>query len=261
MKTIALIDADEVAFKAISSASKPSTDWCEPASEKAEPELLSCLRVAEEIISAWSKTVGADQSILCFSHPDRSNFRKEIDPTYKAKRTEKPAVYAELCRELCCIYCNDTPYYWSNSSIYESRLEGDDIMGLLAGDINVDARAVICSSDKDMKTIPGRLYDPYHNAKHRISRLEADRYWMTQTLTGDTSDGYPGLPKCGPVAAKKILAPHVHLETMWVAVSKAYRDKGFTDEDALKQARLARILRTGDYNWKTQTVNLWTPAW
>jgi hypothetical protein len=37
----------------------------------------------------------------------------------------------------------------------------------------------------------------------------------------------------------------------------AYVDKGYTEEDALVQARVARILREGDYG--AGVINLWSP--
>ena len=40
-------------------------------------------------------------------------------------------------------------------------------------------------------------------------------------------------------------------------VLKAYEDKGFTKDEAIQQARVARILRKGEYNRKTKKVKLW----
>ena len=37
----------------------------------------------------------------------------------------------------------------------------------------------------------------------------------------------------------------------------AYVDKGYTEDDALVQARVARILREGDYS--DGVINLWSP--
>jgi DNA polymerase-1 len=92
---------------------------------------------------------------------------------------------------------------------------------------------------------------------------------MKQTLTGDTTDNYPGCKGVGPKNADLILNPlheaslecdpNIHLTTLWTAVYQTFESKGFTRQDAITQARLARILRHGDYSFKTNEVNLWTP--
>lgn len=82
---------------------------------------------------------------------------------------------------------------------------------------------------------------------------------MTQALVGDASDNYPGLKGFGPVKAEKLLAPHHTLPAMWAAVVDAYRKNGGTFADALLNARMARILRYGDYDFVAGTVELWDP--
>ena len=55
-----------------------------------------------------------------------------------------------------------------------------------------------------------------------------------------------GLPGIGPVKAKAILGPR----PSWGAVEKAYIKAGFTRDDAIRQARLVRILRHCDWDQK-----------
>jgi DNA polymerase-1 len=42
-------------------------------------------------------------------------------------------------------------------------------------------------------------------------------------------------------------------------VVAAFESKGLTEEDALVQARVARICRASDYDFKTKEVKLWNP--
>ena len=86
-----------------------------------------------------------------------------------------------------------------------------------------------------------------------ISEADADRYFLTQVLTGDITDSYKGVPGIGPKKAEAILGPRPH----WGAVEKAYIDAGLTRDDAITQARLARILRWTD--WAEGGPKLWTP--
>ena len=88
-----------------------------------------------------------------------------------------------------------------------------------------------------------------------ITEKEADYWHFFQTLTGDTIDGYSGCPGIGAVNAKRILDE----DPSWESVVKTFNKKGFTEEDALVQARCARILRASDYNFDTEEVILWTP--
>jgi DNA polymerase-1 len=81
---------------------------------------------------------------------------------------------------------------------------------------------------------------------------------MFQTLTGDSSDGYSGIKGCGAVKAERVLYnSEKTLPSMWKAVVEEYKRNNLTEKDALLQARMARILRTQDYNFKTKKPILW----
>ena len=81
---------------------------------------------------------------------------------------------------------------------------------------------------------------------------------MKQTLTGDTVDCYPGCPGVGPVKAQRILDEDGDEYDLWLNVVMAFEKAGLTEEDALVQARLARILTTSDYNYDKEEPILWT---
>ncbi len=83
---------------------------------------------------------------------------------------------------------------------------------------------------------------------------------MYQTLTGDSTDGYKGCPKVGPVAAARLLEPLMGEPAgMWIAVLLSFKKAGLTEADALVQARVARILRHTDYDFTNKLPILWTP--
>jgi DNA polymerase-1 len=140
--------------------------------------------------------------------------------------------------------------------------------------------SIICSADKDMKTVPATIYDG--KDVKVISEEEADYWHLFQTLVGDTSDGYPGCPGIGPVKAEKLLTapsepkcvnghdacqtgcdmdkcPYCERETSWERVVAAFNKAGFTEEEALRQARLARILRDSDWDAVKKQPILWSP--
>jgi DNA polymerase-1 len=73
---------------------------------------------------------------------------------------------------------------------------------------------------------------------------------------GDATDGYGGCPGIGPKTAEKLLDKH---GAVWKTVVDAYLKAGLTEEDAIMNARMARILRAEDWDFENNEVKLWTP--
>ena len=193
---------------------------------------------------------------VCIALSDmKNNFRKVVNPNYKGNRkTIKPILY-EFLRK----YMNETGY-----KIYERpNLEADDVIGILAtSEKIIKGDKVIWSLDKDFKTIPCKFHRSKIGSKDEsiiISKEEADWWFMYQTLIGDKVDGYEGCKGVGDKTARKILGDigEKSLEEMWNLVVSAYEKHGFTKEDALLNARMARILRVEDYDFKKKEVKLW----
>jgi DNA polymerase-1 len=183
--------------------------------------------------------------VVCALSDSGSNYRKTVDPTYKSNRkgTRKPVGYSAMKEWVGTEY----------NTIMKPGLEGDDCLGLLATRPGNDC--IMVSDDKDLKTIPGHLYRPQADEMLTITEDEADRFFLTQVLTGDTTDGYKGVPGIGPKKAEVILGSRPH----WGAVEQAYIKAGLTKADALTQARLARILRWSDWDTEKGEVILWKP--
>ena len=116
---------------------------------------------------------------------------------------------------------------------------------------------IIVSVDKDMRSVPCTLLAG--DDMELITKRKADRHWMIQALTGDSTDNYFGIDKVGPVTAEKILGEAKTLEQMWEKVVEAYEKKKYNFADAVLNAQLARILRDGDFDFDTGEVSLWTP--
>jgi DNA polymerase-1 len=258
MKT-ALIDADIVAYQAASASEKP-IKWDDDlwTIHAFEPEAESKF---DSMLDGMIQKVEAEKVILAFS--DSGNWRKDILSTYKANRKDvrKPILLKHLRQ-----------YAMEKYECYvRPNLEGDDCLGILATkDWAHPVDTVICSIDKDFKTIPGKHYNFGHDEFFEITPHQADYWHMMQTLMGDATDGYAGCPGIGPKTAEKILqaaldegTPWANREQLneifWKHVVKAYEKAGFSEDEALVQARVARICRASDYDFANKTVKLWEP--
>lgn len=182
---------------------------------------------------------------MIFALTGKENFRKDLYPEYKANRkgTRKPLCYGDLVARLKDTY----------SVIVYKNLEADDVLGILATKKSNRTR-IIVSEDKDMRSIPCTLYAK--GEVTTISEEEANYVHMFQTLCGDQADNYPGCPRIGPVKAEKLLASG---PPYWGAVVNAFLGANLTEENALVQARVARILRWSDWDSEKKEPILWTP--
>ena len=76
-------------------------------------------------------------------------------------------------------------------------------------------------------------------------------------MAGDQTDGYSGIPGIGVKRAAALLDKD---GCSWETVVKAYEAKGLTEEDALLNARLAKILHYEHYDKENGTILYWTPT-
>lgn len=210
----------------------------------------------ETLITKIIRDCKGDRAVICLSDMN-DNFRKHINPAYKGNRKSgKPVLYKFLKDTLS----GDLGY-----TVYEKpSLEADDIMGILATSPSlIKGDKVIWSMDKDLKTVPCKFHRggvKGSDTSIRVSLEEADWQFMYQTLAGDSTDGYGGCKGVGAKTASKLLGEigeHTFKE-MWQTVLEAYKEAGQSEEDALMNARMARILRVEDYDFKKGEPILWT---
>jgi DNA polymerase-1 len=249
MTTTLLIDADIVGYK-FAAAGQTGVDW----DGDGEKSLIvdDFPQVAAEVDSYLSQLyvqLQADRMIICLSCPSAENFRLKVLPSYKENRKDvKKPVHLSAIRSYLSLHYE---------TYQKPTLEADDVMGILSTHPTlIKGKKIIVSEDKDMKTIPGWLYNPRKDEYPRLISQSAADYWhLYQTLVGDTTDNYKGCPKVGHAGAEKLL----NEEQSWDAVKWMYHCKGLTEEDALVQARVARICRYEDYDYSKKGVILWQP--
>lgn len=262
-----LIDADVFRHQ-LAYGNTKSIDWD---GDGDTMELLDYDKARDDLdgeIANLVRKFKATDFVLALSCPGH-NFRKDVLDTYKLQRHEKqkPALWYFVDE---CIQAK-----YADKVVMRYGLEGDDILGTLAthpAPRRAPHARIVVSIDKDLRTIPGRLFNPQKPdlGTITISEHDANLFWMKQTLMGDTTDGYTGCPGIGAKYSDDALMPiheqyrdapaDEHLAALWSAVVATYERKKLTSQDALIQARLARILRHGDLNYKTNEVHLWKPS-
>ena len=234
-----LIDADFIVYKCCA-ACETEIDYGEDVIFVTSNFSDAYKAVTNEISKITSHFGGFAEPILFFS--DTKNFRKKISPDYKGHRNrKKPCGYKRVISNLKIQY----------NVIIMKELEADDAMGIYA---TAHPGNVIVSPDKDMRQIPGKLYNL--ETSQDITAEEGAKWHLIQTLAGDQTDGYSGVPGIGVKRAETLFNKEGY---NWSTVVKAFTDKGLTEDDALLNARLARILTIDDYDTKEQTPKLWTP--
>ena len=140
--------------------------------------------------------------------------------------------------------------------LYVEGCEADDAIGLLATGEHKD-NCVIISGDKDMRTIPAWQCCIIDDQIEYVDEQKADYNFCTQALTGDQTDGYKGCVGVGAVKASRVLNDKKNIAECWEAVLREYYRNKYSIDDAYHQARLARILREGEYNYQTNQPKLW----
>jgi DNA polymerase-1 len=277
-----LIDGDIIAYQAAVVSQHTFVDdagWHQPVANRGEGEA-----VVDNLLFTLKQGLKADDYNVYLSDP-LDNWRKQVDPSYKANRKE-------LVRPLLLTYLKDYIAEKYAASRWPG-LEADDVLGIQATSVSwpKDMEVVVVGRDKDFLSIPGLHHtvgrDRGTDGKliiRTVTQWEADRFHLMQTLAGDRVDGYYGCPGIGMERAAQIidspmrLVPKPGIKTrginkgepvtrwmgepttdLWAAIVSQYEKAGLSEREALVSARLARILRYGEYDRNTEEVTLWTP--
>lgn len=163
-----------------------------------------------------------------------NSFRKQISTTYKSNR--KKNKYVWLLRE----------HYRHNEARNSDRLEADDLIAIKARELGV-GNYVIVSIDKDLKQIGGYFWSYYktrskdsfgdlilnefgfYEMEYKqtqvdfINENDANIFFWSQMLIGDTSDNIQGVKRIGVKTAEKILN---NTTVPWIATARKYIEKG-----------------------------------
>lgn len=165
------------------------------------------------------REIRPDYMAFCFDRPEPS-FRKEMDPNYKAHRTEMPAdlvpqlPYIRKLAEALGIPCFD-----------KAGFEADDLIGTLTHfGRQHGLEVVIVSGDKDF----GQLVQPFVSMYDTMKDVRYDdagvlAKWGVEprkvidflAIVGDSSDNVPGVAGIGEKGAQKLLSEFDSIEDIY----------------------------------------------
>ena len=243
----ALLDGDVYLYQAAAVA-EYAHDWGDGvwSIEAHESEAIDamCTAIERDIERADCGNV-----LIALTDRERTNFRNDWWPEYKMNRKGKR-------KPMLIPFLRD--YVHDHYHTYERPgLEGDDVLGILMTHRNIVPGDKVCVTiDKDLHTIPGMHLRMGEDEVLEVTDEEAFDFFLKQCLTGDAVDNFPGCPGFGPKTVAKWFDKH---GTNWEAVVKAYESKGLNEDDALIQARCARILHSTDYDFANKRVIPWSP--
>ena len=254
-----IIDADSFIWAACCSAKGPMTEedvvshieaYGEaprfPDGEPVENVLNTLKLKMESLVDMFDHGLSASVYLT-----GKDNFRYNIAVTrpYKGNRKqEKPRYFAEAREYLC---------KWWKAQIVDGQ-EADDACGI--EQCSSDDKTAIVSLDKDLLGIPGYSLRPRRDGSYDFSYIsedDANKFFYTQLLTGDTTDNIPGLAKIGNVKAEKLLLGLTTESQLRAAVSAAYDAHWHKHGSALsptegmiEQGRLLWIRRIANEMWE-----------
>lgn len=210
------------------------------------------------------REIRPDYMAFCFDQSGDS-FRKDIDPRYKANRSEMPA---DLVPQI--------PYFRRVSEalgipcIEAEKYEADDIIGTLTK-LGRDhgLEVVIVSSDKDF----AQLVKPYVSMYDTMKDVRYDESGVVEkwgveprkmidylSIVGDSSDNVAGVKGIGEKGAQKLLAEFDSLEDIYANIDKI---KGATQtkliaskDEAFLSKRLVTIVCDMDLGVQPEHLRL-----
>jgi 5'-3' exonuclease len=239
----------------------------------------ACVFAFNQILNRVKRDTDCDEYVIVLSNRKQKTFRYDIATIkpYKGTRSEKPKYYDELYDEIVSKY----PHM-----IATKKREVDDELGILQTQALMDGNeTIICTSDKDLRQIPGAHYNLDSKEVYTVERegslsLRKGKVYGTglkwfyaQMLLGDSADNIPGIPARKIPGEAKLVAQRIldgltgDLEACERFVHECYvnqygEKKGLTDHYAETRAQEA-MTEVGRLLYMITNIDtkLWEPEY
>lgn len=190
---------------------------------------------------------GCDE--YCIYLTEGRTFRYDIAKTrpYKSSRKE------------------NKPFHWKNLTAYISACMPSQVVQTIEADDAIaiehirNSSTVICSRDKDLRQVPGKLYSWELGHQPSFGPCDIDSagylelkpnglfgtgysFFCAQLLMGDPTDSIPGLKGYGPKKTFELLHS-LDEDQLYDTVLSEYLEQGEDEEYLLEQGRLLWLVR------------------
>jgi 5'-3' exonuclease len=200
----------------------------------------------EGTLTAINRIANANPRNVAICCDSSTNWRKVLEPTYKANREKAPATYYEQLTRVKQRLVRDGYLLWTSEGY-----EADDIIAT-ATDAALEAghEVLIATSDKDLLQL---VADKVHVLRTHTWEtwdipkvvekfgVQPARLGMWLALVGDKADNVPGCPLVGPKVATSLVTDYPSWPALWEAVNTP---PGVMPTAAGKQSAVGLNLRT-----------------
>ena len=219
--TIALLDADILAYRVACTVPNPNEFWI--AKARLRQSIQECL-----------DDVNASEYIAFLSGDKESNFRYRIFPDYKSNRRDQVRpVHLEPLKEYLV-------KEWG-AKVTEG-FEADDGIGLALTD---HPDAIVCSIDKDLLQLPGKHWNWVKEEFNEVTKWEGLQRFYAHILQGDASDNIKGVKGIGALKSRKIVSG---CKDEWELL-RTTKDYFGTEDSLIQTASLIYVLRKEKEHW------------
>ncbi len=217
--------------------------------------------VMRQVMRTWTPP-GCTHVLVAMSCDRGDNYRRTVWSEYKAHRDKLEVDEDQVAR---LKYAKELMFEDEFHCKYVPTLEADDLMGIASS----SGAAVAVTLDKDLLSCPGWHFRPEYSYRKGDTKVtkeaqliyqpewKADLMFHQQWLMGDMTDNYPGIYRMGPKKSEKLLTA-AHPRDWNMLCMAAYEKAGHDEEYCLAMARVARILRKGEWN-ADSGVDLYDP--
>lgn len=234
MSNLTLIDADPISF--ICGYSYRDADY------------NYMLQKVDELVGNILLNTRADEYLgflggsSCFRH------QVAVTKKYKGNRSKQQPEWLQQWKQPICDHLVKE---WG--ALIVDGIEADDAIGIARAAYKEKYQVTIASPDKDLKTFAGPFFDFKKWEHSLITEHDAAYNFWYQVLIGDTADGIPGLPNCGPVKATRILEYTYDYGHMKDRVEMAYETAKCPTTYFQEQYTLLKMLEEPAYGFVIPT--------
>ncbi|MBA3612197.1 MAG: DNA polymerase I [Nitrospirales bacterium] len=176
----------------------------------------------------------------------RKTFRNDLDPNYKANRSDPPD---ELVPQFALV--REATRAFNFDCIELNGFEADDLIATYTKEaLAAGAEVTIVSSDKDLMQLVSDQVNMFDSIKNRrigpAQVLEKfgvppEKVVDVQSLAGDSTDNVPGVPGIGIKTAAQLIQEYGDLDTLLARASEIKQNK--RRESLIEHADKARLSR------------------